>query len=320
MFRLDEPHGTELSASSGADPWTALPATVSGGNQPLPTWACTLAPLLPKTTAAMLELDRTQRTSSPLPPRLRARMRWVAANANRSRYGMAYAEADLLQSGATSFDLARLRTNSEDWPPEDRPALSFARRLTVEAYKLLDEDLLKLRTIYGDANVVAMVQLIAYANFQDRLLHALGAAVEPGGALPTPTVEFSRPLSGGAAPKPRESPVSCGEGNAASAPSNSQEWASLDFATLQRLMESQRAREPRIPVPSFESVRQKAPNAFPPGHELRIKWSLVCLGYQPELAQAWTLCTRTFAEEAKQDRVFEESLFWVITRSLQCFY
>ena len=53
---------------------------------------------------------------------------------------------------------------------------------------------------------------------------------------------------------------------------------------------------------------------------LRIRWSLVCMGYQPELTLAWFACTRAFAEEAKQDRVFEESLFWVVTRSLQCFY
>ena len=44
------------------------------------------------------------------------------------------------------------------------------------------------------------------------------------------------------------------------------------------------------------------------------------MGYQPELAQGWGACMRSFAEEAKQDRVFEESLFWVITRTLHCFY
>ena len=44
------------------------------------------------------------------------------------------------------------------------------------------------------------------------------------------------------------------------------------------------------------------------------------LRYQPELAAAWGNCTRAFAQEARQDRVFEESLFWVVTRSLECFY
>ena len=37
-------------------------------------------------------------------------------------------------------------------------------------------------------------------------------------------------------------------------------------------------------------------------------------------ANAWSACTRAFAEDAKQDRVFEELLFWVVTRSLRCFY
>jgi hypothetical protein len=45
-----------------------------------------------------------------------------------------------------------------------------------------------------------------------------------------------------------------------------------------------------------------------------------CIGYQPELAAAWSACTRAFGREANQDRVFEESLFWVVTRTLQCFY
>jgi hypothetical protein len=53
---------------------------------------------------------------------------------------------------------------------------------------------------------------------------------------------------------------------------------------------------------------------------MRILWTLVCRGYQPELAAGWSACTRIFAEEAKQDRVFEQSLFWVITRTIHCFY
>ena len=44
------------------------------------------------------------------------------------------------------------------------------------------------------------------------------------------------------------------------------------------------------------------------------------MGYQPELAGAWFKCLRTFAEEAAQDRVCEESLLWVITASIRCFY
>jgi hypothetical protein len=99
-----------------------------------------------------------------------------------------------------------------------------------------------------------------------------------------------------------------------------QEWLALDFDRLQQEMEKQRARPTRIRVPSWDEVRTQLPADYPARKPLRIRWSLVCLGYQPELAAGWVACLRAFAEEARQDRVFEESLFWVITRSLNCFY
>jgi hypothetical protein len=85
-------------------------------------------------------------------------------------------------------------------------------------------------------------------------------------------------------------------------------------------MEGQRAREPRILVPTWEDVRKKMPSGSAPANPVRIRWSLVCMGYQPQLAMAWLNCMRTFGDESRQDRVFEESLFWVITRTLHCFY
>jgi hypothetical protein len=97
------------------------------------------------------------------------------------------------------------------------------------------------------------------------------------------------------------------------------QWSSVDFDSLQKQMEGQRSRQARIRVPEWDEVRKRLPTGSA-NRPLRIKWSLVCLGYQPELANAWTACTRAFAQEAKQNRVLEESLFWVVTRSLNCFY
>jgi hypothetical protein len=94
----------------------------------------------------------------------------------------------------------------------------------------------------------------------------------------------------------------------------------MDFAALQELLEAQRDRRSRIRVPSWEEVRALVAPGSSGGPPLRIGWSLVCAGYQPELAKGWSACTRAFGEESKQDRVFEESVFWVITRSIDCFY
>ena len=74
-------------------------------------------------------------------------------------------------------------------------------------------------------------------------------------------------------------------------------------------------------VPTYDEVLGRLPEGYPkPKNPIRIRWSLVCMGYQPELAAAWSACTRAFGEEAKQDRVFEESLFWIVTRTIHCFY
>src|SRR5262249_42874490 len=67
--------------------WERLPEVEQASSRHLPHWARALADTLPRTTAAMLELDYLYRTSDAVDPRLRARMRWVAARANRCDYG-----------------------------------------------------------------------------------------------------------------------------------------------------------------------------------------------------------------------------------------
>ena len=99
------------------------------------------------------------------------------------------------------------------------------------------------------------------------------------------------------------------------------EWKEFDFDDLQKGLSAQRSNAGRIRVPTWDEVKQVLPPGFPPPKfPVRIQWSLVCMGYQPELGAAWSACTTAFREESKQDMVFEESLFWVVTRSVDCFY
>src|SRR5439155_784982 len=177
-----------------------------------------------------------------------------------------------------------------------------------------DDEVAHLRELYGDPKTVALVLLLAYANFQDRLLLGLGAKVEPGGPYPPLDIRFAKDDHPAAPERPNPLPRVAARDSGFL---NDPEWTSLDAAELQKAMAEQRSRPPRIPVPIWEEVRkvlgEKGGADRPP---LRIKWSLTCLGYQAELATAWSACLRAFAEDARQDRVFEESLFWVITLSL----
>jgi alkylhydroperoxidase family enzyme len=297
--------------------WKRLPCLGRDRGKPLPSWARALAGPLPRTTAALLELDHLHRAASPLDAKLRARVRWVAARANGCAYTQAAALADLRRAGATAAEVKALQAGDQGkLPAQERAALAFAQKLTLAADSVSDEEVKSLRARYGDGNVVALVQLLAYANFQDRLVLSLGLPAEPGGPLAPLEVRLDR--RGASAPPPRKALAGKSGARKSALPPG---WDGVDFPSLQKEMERQRARPPRIRVPTWEEVKKQLPAGTPvPPRPLRINWSLVCAGYQPRLALAWGACTRAFAEEAKQDRVFEESLFWVVTRSLNCFY
>jgi alkylhydroperoxidase family enzyme len=307
------------------DTWKRLPATEPTDEpqatqaRPLPSWARAFAGTLPRTTAVMLELDYLHRVQSPLDPLLRGRLRWVAAHANHCGYSEAVALADLRRAGMNEAAARALEADDfRDLPSAEREALAFARKMTLAADSVTDEEVAHLLSVHGERQVAAMVLLLAYANFQDRLLLALNLPLEGDGPIPPVAVKFVKKLDGSAAPRPRQPQF--GASPEPSANLIDAEWRSLDAAALQQAMAAQRMRQPRIPVPAWDDIRPNLPAWYPANRPSRIRWSLVCLGYQPELSANWLLCLKTFADEAKQDRVLEESIFWVITRAVHCFY
>jgi alkylhydroperoxidase family enzyme len=307
-------HGVPLLSDKEA--WAKLPEAEAGSGAPLPGWGRALAAALPRTTAGMLEMDRVYRTRGLADAKLRAMARWVAAHANKCAYGEAYALADLRRAGGAESDIIVLQGDWSNLPASTQRVLVFARKLTLHAYKVTDVEVADLKEDLGESQLVALVQLLAYANFQDRLVLTLGLDVEPAGPLPPSEVRFRKPYVGGTGP---ERQALATKPQPAGSRVDNHEWTAIDFTALQEQMKSQRARQPRISVPTFEGVRQYLPNR-PANQPLRIRWSLVSVGHSPELANAWLGTMRTFGEESKQDRVFEELLFWVVTRSLQCFY
>lgn len=294
---------------SQQDAWQALPKLEHGQTARLPLWAVATAKALPRTTAAALELDHRHRVSSPLDAQLRAQVRLVVAHANRCAYTQVQAKADLQRAGHDPTHAQSLLVAEAKLPP----ILQFARKLTLAAYTVTDAEVAELVQTLGEKQLVAVVQLVAFANFQDRLILSLGISQEPDGPLPPSEWRFAKDAK--AMPRPAWPVETAG----ASSQVDDAEWQAFSFSDLKKRMEIQKERPARLRVPSWEEVKK----SLPPESQkraLRIKWSLVCLGYQPELAQGWSACTRAFGAEAALDRVFEESLFWVVTRSLQCFY
>jgi alkylhydroperoxidase family enzyme len=299
--------------------WRALPIQAPRGKQRLPNWALLTARTLPRTTVAMLELDWLHRTKNAIGPALRGQMRWVAADANRCEYARATAEADLRREGLGDARIAAMKGGPDTWPADERAALEFALHMTLDASAVTDDEVAALHKAYGDEKLVAMVLLLAAANFQDRLFLSLDVPLEDGGPLAPIEIHFDKDAKAPTVPD-RARPETL-HGPAVPRTVDDPEWVALNFDILQKNMETQRANDGRIRVPTFEEVlKGLPPDARRPKNPVRVKWTLVCMGYQPRLAMAWSACMRNFGEEAKQDRVFEESLFWVVTRTIQCFY
>jgi alkylhydroperoxidase family enzyme len=320
---------------SDAEAWKAMAPAEEGGGQPLPVWIRALAGSLPKTAAAMIDLDHAQRVESPLPPKLRAKLRWVAANSDHCEYAKAYARADYVRAGGKAEEIDDLLRRLAALPESERLALRFVRKLTEAAYTVTDAEVARLVELYGDKQVVAIVLAAAYANFQDRLLLALGASVEPGGPLPPLKVKFRKPDAatkppadkGDAdkkAPEPPKRKLSPPAKDPPPVPTkvDDPEWAAIPFDDLRDRLSSQKERrKARIAIPDWEVVRKNMPPGSPPRDQpLRIRWSLLCYGYQPRLTGAWLGGLNAWHQDSDLDEVYHESLFWVVTRSLQCFY
>ena len=277
----------------------------------------------PRTTAAFLELDFAQRTKSPVDPKLRAAMRWVAAHANHCAYAEAYAAADARRAGLDDARLEALgRSDYPGWSDAERAALEFARNMTLDSDSVTDADFAGLVKDFGEKQAASMVLLLAYANFQDRLLLCLGATVEPGGPLPPVDVVFDRAAyTARTTPPPplRKTPLPQPTGKDLLA--DEPQWALVSYDMLQERLEAQRNKPTRLRIPTWEEVARNLPDGLF-NKPSDIDWYRIVFGYAPELAVPYEIYMRTAGAEAapKYDRIFGGSLFWVVTRAIKCPY
>jgi hypothetical protein len=212
-------------------------------------------------------------------------------------------------------ELQALATSPDGLAAIDRAAVGFARKMMREAYAVTDAEVKYLIDVLGESRVVALVALLAHASFQDRVFLALNLPAEPAEPCPPLTVQFSRPKSE-PSPAPAHAPAKAEPARSGTAHA----LASEAWEELQAGLGKQRARLGRLRVPSQDEVLQRIGAKHPAAWQAGILWSRVCYGHQPELTDAWFACVAAFRHETKQERVFEQCIFWVVTQALQCFY
>src|SRR5262249_30884246 len=146
-------------------------------------------------------------------PKLRAMARWVVADANRCKGTMDQAIADLKRVGGTEEDVAALKGDRTPLPEEWRRVLGLGPAPAPGAFKESHDQVAAVRKDLSDKNLVPLVQLVAFGNFQDRLLLSLGVPLDAGGPLPPSGIRFKRPWLGGEALS-RSAPTSTTDGPA----------------------------------------------------------------------------------------------------------
>lgn len=282
----------------------------------LPVWARTFAHTLPRTTEAMLALDDLHRRNNPLGNRLAGLVRWKVAETLQSKYGVAYAQYDLERTGLDEDELAQLAAGTLELSETQQLCLRLGKKLTLAGYSIQDEEIQNLVNRIGPDDTVALVQTVAFANFQIRLCFAVDAQLEEGGPLASVS-----PMASSSAPEPGEHRKTMDELFLAEttgeyqAPANWRRSTDLQWAPK---MQQQTQRQSRIALPeqyridALDEEDQKSAN--------RITWSRVAHGYQPVMTRAWFRCLRAYQQEARPDEVFLNSVFWVVTRSNECFY
>ncbi len=287
--------------------WKRMPAVAKGEQGPLPAWIRGVAGALPRSAAALVNLDHAQRVTSPLDPILRAQLRAAIAKVNRCPYNQATAERDLIAAGG------KLDT------PADPDAIEFVTRLSTAAPEIPDALFAKLVAKYGDRKTAAMVLLAAYSNFQDRVVWGLNLANHEEEPLPPLKVEFAPGGLQVASIMPPQSKPEQRIADGSMTVKVDTDWTSLSYDDLQKRLEQQRQRQPRLPIPTWEQASKNLPPEMA-ARPTSIVWSLTCIGYAPELHVPWTTFTRTLWSEFASDRIVEESLFWVQTRAIGCNY
>jgi alkylhydroperoxidase family enzyme len=180
--------------------------------------------------------------------------------------------------------------------------------------------------------------LMAYSNFQDRFFLCLGAPLESDGPYPPIDAVLLREPGRGEGQQNQRRPT--GQSSPLPKPTGKDlieddlEWTGVPYEELQERLERQKNKTTRVRVPTWDEVKAVTPPSNNPNpnpnanrRPTRVIWNLVCSGYQPELAAAWsryggqgTGGAASNNNTNRLDPVFLTSVFWVVTRSINCPY
>jgi len=98
-------------------------------------------------------------------------------------------------------------------------------------------------------------------------------------------------------------------------------WVAFSYDEWQKRIEAQRNKPTRLRIPEWSEFEQDLPAGMMTKPS-DIIWYRIVFGYAPELAVPYEYFMRTAGTEVSRnwDRIFGNSLFWMVTRGMKCPY
>lgn len=116
---------------------------------------------------------RSQDPAFTLDNALKVELFWIVSRVNNCQYCIGHQESKLLGLGRSEDQIAMLDCEWEKFPPASQEAFAFARKYTLEPHRLDDEDILRLKKHFTDAQILEMMLSMAGNNSINRWKEAI---------------------------------------------------------------------------------------------------------------------------------------------------
>lgn len=236
---------------------------------------------------------------------------WIVSRANNCTYCQGHQEVKLTNDGVNEDTIAALDGDWSEFPPAERAAFEFARKLTYEPHALADADIDRLRPHYNDLQILEILMTVSGNNATNRWTGPLAIPQEKHRVFLTPTAEKYRSMRSLIAPLDPASARPTRARVASRGPLESR-------AEVEAALEAARGRSARLPLADQAQARAVLPDDWSGPGEAP-EWARL-LGNFPKGGKRLADAFARAETKGKLDPPLKAKIAWVAARNDRAWY
>ncbi|WP_337175660.1 hypothetical protein [Paludisphaera sp.] len=236
---------------------------------------------------------------------------WIVSRANNCTYCQGHQEVKLTNDGVTEDTIAALDGDWSEFPPAERAAFEFARKLTYEPHALADADIDRLRPHYNDLQILEILMTVSGNNATNRWTGPLAIPQEKHRVFLTPTAEKYRSMRSLVAPLDPASARPTRARVASRGPLESR-------PEVEAALEAARGRSARLPLADQAQARAVLPEDWSGAGEAP-EWARL-LGNFPKGGRRLADAFARAETKGKLDPPLKAKIAWVAARNDRAWY